>query len=595
MSKKNRNKNKNRNNEVNANETADSSVVVENVAKQIADEMVSSEAEVYQEDSSQNEMAEEPAENENEVAKDGDDAAKVENQLSDENQTDDADEINNSSNESESKPDSDKADEAENAVVASALKAVNDEKQLAKEAAALASKNKKERTEEAAKAKEMDAKREARHIRRIRNQIISIAVVIIFFAIIGTCGFFLVSKIISITSAKKVVVQAPEPVQQEEEISDLIGNEPVIEEPVVTEQQVIEEPEPEPVIEDPLGDYIDGIIASMSLEQKVAGIFITSPEALTGVDVATVAGNGTKTKLDEYSVGGIVYDKKNVTSHDQFEKMVSGTREMIGDRPVFIAIAEEGGDNNSPVSKVGFYDKQDSAAALAETNDVGNAYNAGMEIGTALSQMGINLVLGPVTDPTIQGSVLGDRTFGDTAVIASGYVNHMMDGYKDGGVNSCLKYFPGYGGVNTNPANGRAVTDREETEFRSNEFLTYQAAIQDGADMIMMSDVVINCFDDSQPATLSDVIVTNILRNELAFEGVIVSANLSDAAVSEYYSDGEATVLAIKAGCDMILSPKDFAAAYNAVVEAVNSGVIAEDRINDSLKRIYRVLYADSI
>ena len=86
-----------------------------------------------------------------------------------------------------------------------------------------------------------------------------------------------------------------------------------------------------------------------------------------------------------------------------------------------------------------------------------------------------------------------------------------------------------------------------------------------------------------------------ILRDELEFKGVIVSGNLSDAAVKEYYGAGEAAVMALKAGCDMVQNPDDFEEAYNAIIEAVNSGVIAEERINDCLRRIYRIKYAGSV
>ena len=471
-----------------------------------------------------------------------------------------------------------------------------EEAKLAREAAAMATKNRKERNEEIAKAKENDAKREVRRKRRIRNQIIAYFSVFLFIVIIGVGGFLIVNRIVSLVG-KGQIAQAPVeiPEETEDKINDLIGQEQEIKEPETLPEQIVEEPVVEPEPEDPLGDYIDTIIASMTLEQKVAGLFLTSPEALTGVDLATVAGAGTQAALDQYAVGGMLYKDKNISNQEQFGKMVSGTVQMVGVRPAFFAFAEEGGDKASAIAKAGFYEAVPSAADLVADGDVSKAHEAGVTIGTALKEMGFNLVLAPVTDPASAGSVLGNRAYSESAIISSEYVKSMMNGLSESGVTPCLKYFPGYGGVTTNPATGRAVSSKDEAEFRSNELLIYQAAIQSGVPMIMVSDVVIEAFDDSCPATLSSSIVTDILRDELEYDGVVLSANLSDAAVSEYYEPGEASILALKAGCDMIQNPEDFPAAYAAVIDATNSGVIAEERINDSLKRIYRILYADSI
>ena len=193
------------------------------------------------------------------------------------------------------------------------------------------------------------------------------------------------------------------------------------------------------------------------------------------------------------------------------------------------------------------------------------------------------------------GNVIGKYSYGSDPYMVSEYVKSMISGLEEGGVTACIKYFPGLGSVTTDPATGRATTDRTEMEFRSGEFPVYIAAIEGGVNMIMISNAVVTAFDDSCPASLSGKIVTDILRNEFGYKGVIISGNLSDAAVKEYYGAGEAAVMALKAGCDMVQNPDDFEEAYNAIIDAVNQGVVSEERINDCLRRIYRIKYAGSV
>ena len=471
----------------------------------------------------------------------------------------------------------------------------------AKEELAKAQKNAlkshKERTEENEKAKENDARREARHKRRIRNQVISYVAVFLFLAIVLGGGFF-IFKYISGRFAKPVEEQpAPEEViaQTEEQIEAIIGEEEEIVPPEIEDDQIIEDTEvPEEPEVDPLEEYIDGIINQMTLEDKVAGIIMTSPEALTGVNLATLAGDGTKAALEKYKVGGLVYAPENVTSHDQFRDMIAGTLEMV-QTPTFIAFPD-GGGADSILAKDNFYDAVSNPADTAATGEVTNAFNNGKTIAEALKEIGINVDLAPVADITLEdGNVIGKYSYGSDPYMVSEYVKSMISGLEEGGVTSCIKYFPGLGSVTTDPATGRATTDRTEVEFRSGEFPVYIAAIEGGVNMIMISNAVVTAFDDSCPASLSGKIVTDILRNEFGYKGIIISGNLSDAAVKDYYGAGEAAVMALKAGCDMVQNPDDFEEAYNAIIDAVNQGVISEERINDCLRRIYRIKYAGSV
>lgn len=465
--------------------------------------------------------------------------------------------------------------------------------------AAKASEERKKLAADSEHAKEMDERRAIRHKRRIRNQIISYVAVALFAVILAAGVYFILNKFVlnknnagNGGNAETAVTEnttATEPT--DDMITDMIGDEtdieqPVVEEPVQTEETVTTET-------DPLDDYVAGIIDSMTLEEKVAGLFITTPESITGVNLATIAGDGTKAALEKYAVGGIVYSQKNISNTTQFSEMVSKTLTMVK-YPTFIAIAEEGG-NVSPLAAAGYYELQSSAAELASTGDVTAVYSAGVNIGLAMNDIGFNLDLAPVADiSSVSGNILGNRCFADTAIGASEYVNSYFTAIEDSGVTACLKYFPGLGCVTADPASGRVVCDRTQDDFGSGELLVYQSAIENGANMIMMSNAVYSAYDDSAPASLSEALVTDLLRNQLEYDGIILSGNLSDAAISSYYSADEAAILAIKAGCDMLQCPENFTTAYEGVIAAVNDGHIDEERIDDALTRILRVKYADT-
>ena len=184
-----------------------------------------------------------------------------------------------------------------------------------------------------------------------------------------------------------------------------------------------------------------------------------------------------------------------------------------------------------------------------------------------------------------------ERSYGSDAATVAGFVTAMMGGLEEQKVTACLKHFPGIGSTTADTHKGLAFTDRTAEQFRAEELTVFQAGIDAGANMIMvghMSAPALTGNDD--PCIFSQELITGILREELGFDGVVITDALNMKAISE-----EAAIMALKAGCDMLLMPEDFEKAYNGVLQAVADGVISEERINDSLRRIYRIKEADRI
>lgn len=431
-------------------------------------------------------------------------------------------------------------------------------------------------------------RREARRRRRQRNQIIAYIVVILLIILFAIGVVKGVNYVTELGKQKDQIKQ-----EQQDKVDDMFE-----EEEVITTPEPTIEPEP-PVVEltpeQKLDEIVNAGIEVMPLEDKVAGLFIVTPESITGVGKAIKAGDGTKEALSKYSVGGIVYFGQNIRSEEQFKEMISNTV-LYSNYPLFIALDEEGG-SVSRLSSAGLVEKVDSANKIAQSGEADNAYQAGSAIGTYLNEYGVNLDFAPVADlANVDNSVIGDRSFGADATVVSAYVNAMMQGLQDKNVTACLKHFPGIGSSTQDTHKGLATTDRTAEEFRANEFVTFKAGIDAGADMIMVSHMSAPSLDESGvPCSMSETVVTGILRNELGFDGVIITDALNMKAIADYKAADEAAVQALKAGCDMLLMPEDFEMAYNGVLQAVRDGVISEERIDDALRRIYRIKYADKV
>lgn len=428
---------------------------------------------------------------------------------------------------------------------------------------------------------ELLEKREQRKRRRKRNQILAYLATGLF--VVFVLGAVTVGIFYAKQRAKE---RAESSASVEENIDQMINSEETIVKPEPTEE------EPEQTPEQKLDEIINAAIAVMPIEDKVAGLFIVTPESITGVGKAVKAGEGTQKALNQWAVGGVVYAAQNIKSADQLTEMISNTV-LYSRYPIFIAVEEESGSNGC-VAKAGLAEGADSAPAIGETRDPAAAYAAGSSTAAYLRDLGFDLDFAPVADlNSIADSTVEKRSYGSDASVVSSMVASMVQGLEENGVSACLKHFPGIGSAAENPQEGLAVTERTAEEFRAEEFPVFAAGIEAGADFVMVSHIAAPALaGDNTPASMSEKIVTEILREELGFQGVIISDEMDCKAISEYYAADEAAIKALKAGCDMILMPENFEKAYQGVLEAVQNGTISEERINDSLRRIYRVKYA---
>ena len=323
---------------------------------------------------------------------------------------------------------------------------------------------------------------------------------------------------------------------------------------------------------------------------------VITPEALTGVDSVTMAGDYTRSSFQNYPVGGIVYFENNIQSESQLYEMACAMQLISMERlqlPVFLCTDEEGGSVNRITGRgVADVPYIPSMYEIGTTGDPKEAYNIGVTIGSYLKRMGVNVDFAPVADiySNTENTVIGTRSFGGNPELVSEMVENEVLGMKSVNMKATLKHFPGHGDTAADSHSGMAVSYKTLDELRMFELHPFKAGIEAGTDFIMLGHITFpNIISDGIPASLSKWCVTDLLRNELGYEGIVITDALNMGAVSNYYSSGDAAIMAIQAGVDMLLMPADFYSAYNAVLLAVQTGVISEERIDASLERILRV------
>ena len=425
-------------------------------------------------------------------------------------------------------------------------------------------------------------RREYRRARRKRNQLIAIIVVIVV-------GLALVAGgILGVTQLMKQLNDKKHTEELQAQLAELADSEPAVVEAPVEEPQEL-------TSDDYLNQIADSCIAEMSLENKVAGLFMVTPEALTGVDTVIQAGDTTKQKLSEYPVGGLVYFSKNIKSADQLKEMLDTTRNTMI-YPVFLAVDEEGG-SVSRVAGAGLADDVGDMSEIGSTCDPEKAKEAGTTIGTYLSQFGFNVDFAPVADVvSAENAVIGNRSFGSDPNVVGTMVAAEVQGLQESGVSACLKHFPGIGDTTTDTHDEKTVSEKTLEDMQQTDLPAFQSGIDAGADFVMVSHMSLpNVVGDDTPCSLSGAVISDLLRNQLGYNGIVITDALDMSAITDSYSSAEAAVKAIEAGADMLLMPENFEEAYQGVLDAVQNGTISEDRINESLKRIYRVKYRDRI
>ncbi len=438
-----------------------------------------------------------------------------------------------------------------------------------------------------------EVRREIRRRRRVRNQIIayaSMAVVLMLLAVAIAFGVRTITKVIKASHAEKAAEEAAEAAAAGKQ-EEIVIQAPESMEPETGQEEAAEEV-PELTEEDYLTEMVTSTISQMPIEDKVAQLFVITPEALTGVNAATRAGDGTREALAKYAVGGLVYDKKNVEDEDQFTELLDNTRNM-SKYELFIGVREPGGEGSTIANALSDVPAVDSPADIAATGDASNAHNAGVTISSYLSFFGINVDLAPNGSVTADDKSVSARdSYGSDEAVAYEMISRMIEGLQTGSVNACMTDFPGTGEVTEGTDKGRVESELSADDL-SARVVPYITGIAAGAGIIQTNNVTyVTVDEDAYPASLSKYVIGTMLRGKMGYDGVVMTGPLNETAVTDYFASDEAALYAYAAGADVLYMPEDFELAYQAILSAVQDGTIPESRVDQSLERIYKIKMA---
>lgn len=348
--------------------------------------------------------------------------------------------------------------------------------------------------------------------------------------------------------------------------------------------------------DDLLTQRVEQQIASMSLEQKVAQLFFLTPQQLMGRESAIDAiGSEFNEKLNQYQVGGIVLRKDNMRDAETLSSLTSNLK-IMATTVMFVGVTDEGGED-SPFVQSGVTENViSSQKEIGESLGVAGAYSAGISLGSELKQYGFNVDFAPLADVASSPSAFSAaKGFGTDAQQTGELAKNVVKGLSDQGIYSAVKYFPSYGDVSQDGSSGTVISHRSKETLLS-ESQPYQDAIDAGADFVMISHVSLpKVRGDNRPASLSKEVITDIVRDEWGFDGIVITDYMDKPSIYQKYTYAEAAVGAIEAGADMILSTKNFEKSYNGILDAVKDGTLTEERIDESLRRIFRVKLRDRI
>ncbi|MFD2629236.1 glycoside hydrolase family 3 protein [Oceanobacillus kapialis] len=351
-------------------------------------------------------------------------------------------------------------------------------------------------------------------------------------------------------------------------------------------------------------DEINAIIDDMTLEEKIGQLFIVHVYGQTPTDPAYEAinlrnnrgGKNFEEVIENYHVGGVIYFNwtDNIGTPldaEQVQDLSNGIQEIAVEQdsgiPLFISTDQEGGIVQRVTDPATVFPGN---MALGATRSEEFASLTGNIIGKELNSLGVNMNFAPTVDVNLNPAnpVIGIRSFGEDPDLVSRLGVSQINAFKEENVIASAKHFPGHGDTDVDSHYGLPVIDHDLETLHEVDLKPFKEAIDAGVESIMTGHIVVPALDDSGlPATLSKPIITDLLREEMGYDGLIITDSLGMSGANVVPPE-RVPVEAFKAGVDILLNPPDVEVAYTSMLEAVQSGEISEERVEESVYRILR-------
>ncbi len=356
-------------------------------------------------------------------------------------------------------------------------------------------------------------------------------------------------------------------------------------------------PTPAPLpsaIPDPIGD----LLGTLSMEEKVGQLLVAGLEG-------TAAGEDARRAIRDYKVGGVILFSRNVESARQLTELTNELKAMNGGYiPLLVSVDQEGGTVNRMPPEV---EKLPPAYTFGDISEEGErtqlCYDLGVTLAAQCKAFGFHVDFAPVLDvwSNPENTVIAKRAFGQEADLVAQAAPMTAYGLMDSGVIPVVKHFPGHGDTAVDSHVGLPVVEKTVEELENLELKPFREAVRKGrlsgtydpawaaVPAVMVGHILMNKLDPEKPASLSQAVVTGLLRERLGFEGVVFTDDMTMGAITDTYGIGEAAVLAVEAGCDQLLichGADNLTVAREALLEAVRTGRVTEQRLDESLRRV---------
>jgi len=330
-------------------------------------------------------------------------------------------------------------------------------------------------------------------------------------------------------------------------------------------------------------DYIKKQVDSMTLEEKIGQMLIVGFNSYTYSDDA-------REMIEKYKVGGFILFSRNIKNTNQLLDLTNSLKNANSKSkiPLFISVDEEGGrvsrvtDEllNIPAGKI-----------IGEINSTDFAFKIGDLLAKKIKAFGFNINFAPVLDVNSnpENSVIGDRSLGSNAETVSKLGSQIMKGIVSNNVISVVKHFPGHGDTLVDSHIGLPLINHDIERLQEIELVPFKKAIKNGADSIMIAHILLTKLDNENPASFSKVIITELLRKEMGFDGLIFTDDMTMGAIIKNYDIEKAAIKSINTGCDIILVCHGYQnqkKVIDALIKAAQDRIISEERIDESVYRI---------
>lgn len=339
--------------------------------------------------------------------------------------------------------------------------------------------------------------------------------------------------------------------------------------------------------EQKLMQQIEDTLNQLSLEEKIAQMIIIS-------DNNTTMTEPLKTKLETYQPGGFIFFKNNFTNLEDSLQLIENIKNTAR-IPMFLSIDQEGGRVQRITSDVDL-----KITDIPPMSEVGNknseqlAFQIGNLIAEELRVFQLNMNFAPVLDifSNPQNKVIYNRSFGNNSKIVSSMGIAVAKGMKEKGIIPVYKHFPGHGDTSVDSHLDLPILTKTKQELKDLELIPFENAIADGADIIMIGHLAVPEITNSNiPASLSSELITGLLKEEMGFDGLVITDALNMKALTKNYTESEIYELAINARVDLLLMPESLESAIEEIKKSCEKNTIKVEQIDNSVRKILKLKY----